>query len=62
MSIISVAVAQIFGPLIGGKLIDAFGYRAIFPTAAGFMLVGLIILQFVRARIPQLGTEAAESR
>lgn len=38
------------GPLIGGKLIDVMGYRAIFPTAAIFVVIGLIILQFVNPR------------
>jgi MFS family permease len=50
LSIISVAVAQIFGPVLGGWLIDAYGYRSIFPVTSGFMLVGLILLQFVRPR------------
>jgi MFS family permease len=50
LSIISVAIAQIFGPLLGGWLIDTFGYRSIFPTTAAFMIVGLILLQFVRPR------------
>jgi MFS family permease len=49
-SVISVAVAQIIGPLIGGKLIDVVGYRSIFPAAATAMAVGLIILQLVSAR------------
>jgi MFS family permease len=49
-SVISVAVAQIVGPLIGGKLIDVVGYRSIFPAAAASMIVGVIILQFVSAR------------
>ena len=49
-SVISVAVAQIIGPLIGGKLIDVVGYRSIFPAAAAAMSVGLIILQFIPAR------------
>jgi len=56
-SVISVAVAQIIGPMIGGKLIDVLGYRSIFPVAAAAMIVGLIILQFVSAR-PR--AEAAE--
>ncbi len=50
LSIISVAVAQIFGPLLGGLLIDVLNYRAIFPAAAVFMIVGGILLQFVRPR------------
>jgi maltose/moltooligosaccharide transporter len=49
-SVISVAVAQIVGPLIGGKLIDVIGYRSIFPAAAASMIVGLILLQLVPAR------------
>jgi MFS family permease len=49
-SVISVAAAQIVGPLIGGKLIDVLGYRSIFPAAAASMIVGLIILQFVALR------------
>jgi MFS family permease len=49
-SVISVAVAQIIGPLIGGKLIDLVGYRSIFPAAAAAMVVGLILLQFVSPR------------
>ena len=49
-SVISVAVAQFVGPLIGGKLIDVLGYRAIFPSAAAAMVVGLLILQLVSAR------------
>jgi MFS family permease len=49
MSVLSIAVAQILGPLIGGRLIDELGYRSIFPAAAVFMLVGLVILQFIPA-------------
>ena len=49
-SVISVAAAQIVGPLIGGKLIDVVGYRSVFPAAATSMIVGLILLQFVSAR------------
>ena len=49
-SVISVAAAQIVGPLIGGKLIDVLGYRSIFPGAAAAMLMGLLILQFVTPR------------
>jgi MFS family permease len=48
LGVLSVAAAQICGPLIGGALIDALGYRSIFPCSAAFMLVGLVILQFVR--------------
>jgi MFS family permease len=49
-SIISIAVAQILGPMIGGRLIDELGYRSIFPAAAVLMLVGLAVLQFVAPR------------
>ncbi len=49
-SVISVAAAQIVGPLIGGKLIDVVGYRSVFPAAAAAMLLGVTILQFVTPR------------
>jgi len=55
-SVISVAVAQILGPLAGGQLIDALGYRSIFPAAALLMIVGLGILQLVRPRAAALST------
>ncbi|MBI4832777.1 MAG: MFS transporter, partial [Candidatus Lindowbacteria bacterium] len=47
---ISISVPQIFGPVIGGKLIDTVGYRSIFCCSAAFMAVGLIILQFTKPR------------
>ena len=47
--VISMAAPQIFGPMIGGRLIDTMGYRSIFPIASIFLLVGLIIFQFVRS-------------
>ena len=52
-SIISVAGAQIAGPLIGGVIIDTLGFWAIFPATTLFMWVGLILLQFVRPRAVQ---------
>jgi MFS family permease len=52
-SVISVAVAQIAGPVIGGVIIDNLGFWAIFPATALFMWVGLILLQFVRPRVAQ---------
>jgi MFS family permease len=55
-SVISIAVAQILGPLLGGKLIDEMGYRSIFPAAAILMIVGLVILQFVRPRAEYLAS------
>jgi MFS family permease len=56
-SVISVAAAQIVGPLIGGKLIDVLGYRSIFPAAAAVMILGLTILQSVSARPSQFPVE-----
>ncbi len=41
---------QILGPLVGGKLIDAMGYRSIFPAGAVFAIIGLVILNFVHPR------------
>jgi MFS family permease len=54
ISTLSMAAAQICGPMIGGQLIDMLGYRSIFPCAAGFLVIGLALLQFVR---PRGGTE-----
>jgi MFS family permease len=50
LSVISIAAAQILGPMIGGVLIDGLGYRSIFPGAAALMLTGFVILQFVSPR------------
>ena len=52
IGVLTIAVAQFVGPLIGGQLIDTLGYRALFPAAAGFQLVGLALLQRVRPRDP----------
>lgn len=46
--VISMAAPQIFGPMIGGRLIDASGYRSIFPVASLFLLIGLVIFQFIQ--------------
>jgi MFS family permease len=59
LSIISVAGAQMLGPVLGGVLIDFVGYRSIFPTCAAFMIAGLIVLQFVRPRPPDEEAVAA---
>jgi aminoglycoside phosphotransferase (APT) family kinase protein/predicted MFS family arabinose efflux permease len=56
IGVLTVAGAQFVGPLIGGALIDALGYRSLFPVAAGFQLVGLALLQLVRP--PKLSASA----
>lgn len=48
IGILTGAVAQFVGPLIAGQLIDAIGYRAIFPAAAAFQVAGMVLLQGVR--------------
>jgi len=48
LSVISMAVPLFLGPLIGGRLIDMFGYRSIFPTSSAFMVASLIALEFTR--------------
>jgi MFS family permease len=47
IGILTGAVAQFVGPLIAGQLIDAIGYRAIFPAAAAFQVAGLVLLHGV---------------
>jgi predicted MFS family arabinose efflux permease len=46
--VLSIAIAVILGRVAGGTLIDTLGYRSIFPAAAVSMLVGCVILQFIR--------------
>jgi MFS family permease len=48
IGLVSMASGQICGPLIGGVVIDTFGYRWIFPCAALFLVLGLLLLQFVK--------------
>ena len=48
ISVLSIAAAVIVGRLAGGMLIDTLGYRSIFPAAAIAMLVGCVLLQFIR--------------
>ena len=48
IGILTIAGAQFVGPLIGGQLIDSLGYRSLFPVAAAFQLVGVLLLQLVR--------------
>jgi Na+/melibiose symporter-like transporter len=50
ISVLTIAGAQFAGPLIGGPLIDALGYRSLFPAAAAFQLVGVVLLQLVQPR------------
>jgi MFS family permease len=52
IGVLTVASAQFVGPLIGGELIDTLGYRSLFPVAAGFQVVGLVLLQRVRPQPP----------
>jgi MFS family permease len=44
IGVLTIAGAQFVGPLVGGELIDTLGYRAIFPVAAAFQIVGLALL------------------
>jgi MFS family permease len=52
LSVIPVAVPQVIGPILGGVLIDTFGYRSIFPTAAGAQVLALLLLRYVPGRPP----------
>jgi predicted MFS family arabinose efflux permease len=58
LSVVSISIAQILGPLMGGKLIDVLGYRSIFPAAAAFMIVGFVLLQFIQPNREAAGTVA----
>jgi MFS family permease len=52
ISVLSIAAAQVVGPLIGGELIDLVGYRWLFPVASVAQLVGVILLQAVSPERP----------
>jgi MFS family permease len=56
IGVLTVAAAQFVGPLIGGALIDALGYRSLFPVAASFQLAGLALLQLVGPGGPRGGS------
>jgi MFS family permease len=56
IGLVSMASGQICGPLIGGMVIDSFGYRWLFPCASLFLVIGLILLQFVRVPSGSSGT------
>jgi MFS family permease len=47
LSVVPVAVPQVIGPLLGGVLIDTFGYRSIFPAAACAQVLALVLLRYV---------------
>jgi MFS family permease len=48
LNMITWAAPQAIAPIIAGYLIDTWGYRAMFPAAAAFMVIGLIIFSFIR--------------
>ncbi|RBP99742.1 MFS transporter [Bifidobacterium xylocopae] len=39
---------QVFGPIFSAAVIQYFGYRGIFPLAAGLALMGVILVFFIR--------------
>jgi MFS family permease len=59
IGLVSMASGQIIGPLIGGVVIDTVGYRWLFPCAAVFLAIGLVLLQFVSA--PEASSTADDS-
>jgi MFS family permease len=62
IGLVSMASGQICGPLIGGKVIDGFGYRWIFPCAALFLVAGLVFLQFVKPRADSTSAASGQPR
>jgi MFS family permease len=60
LGVVSVAAAQLLGPLIAGTLIDSFGYRAVFPTAGALGLVTCLLLQFIKPP-PRIEADAGPS-
>lgn len=53
INMITWAAPQAIAPLIGGYMIDTWGYRSMFPAAAAFMVIGLIIFPFIQVASSQ---------
>ena len=45
---VAMGIPLFVGPLVGGRLVDMIGYRALFVSGPVFMIVAFIIFQFVR--------------
>ena len=50
---VSVGIASVIGNVIGGFVIDTFGYRVLFNFFAVFPLAGIVVFFFLRNRILQ---------
>jgi MFS family permease len=48
INMIAWAAPQAIAPVVAGYVIDMWGYRSMFPAAAAFMIIGLIIFPFIR--------------
>lgn len=48
---VSVSLASILGNVVGGFVIDALGYRALFMAFAAFPLVGILLFAILRKRV-----------
>ena len=59
IGLVSMASGQIVGSLLGGVVIDAVGYRWLFPCASLFLLLGLVLLQLVRTPVASARSAAA---
>ena len=53
LNMITWAAPQAIAPVIAGYMIDTWGYRSMFPVAAAFMIIGLIIFPFIQVASPQ---------
>lgn len=48
---VSVSLASILGNVVGGFVIDAFGYRALFMAFAFFPLIGILLFAILKRRV-----------
>lgn len=56
-------LGQAVGPVLGGILADALGYRAVFPISSGLMVVALVgVVAFVRERSPVGAQRKAQAK
>jgi MFS family permease len=58
LSSVSAGIPLFIGPVIGGRMIDMVGYRALFISGALFIAAGFIIFQFIK--LPQEKEDGSE--
>ena len=55
------SIGRIIGPLTGGYLFDAWGYKSPYQTSSIYILISLIIILTVYKKIPIKGRTKTET-